>query len=110
MFRWYDCWIKGIDNGVMDEPAVNVYVEGSRRRMGGSHWPPKEIDYRALYLRPRGRLSLEPEPLGLDHAIYDGFFQAPLTVTDKIEMLTWSSEPFTQETADDRHRGGAHLR
>lgn len=21
MFRWYDYWAKGIDNGVMDEPA-----------------------------------------------------------------------------------------
>ena len=30
MFRWYDYWIKGIDNGVMDEPAVSVFVEGSR--------------------------------------------------------------------------------
>jgi hypothetical protein len=30
MFRWYDYWLKGIDNGVMDEPPVSVFVEGSR--------------------------------------------------------------------------------
>lgn len=29
MFRWYDYWIKGIDNGVMDEPAVAVFVCGT---------------------------------------------------------------------------------
>ena len=25
--RWCDYWLKGIDNGIMDEPAVNVYVQ-----------------------------------------------------------------------------------
>ena len=25
--RWCDYWLKGIDNGVMDEPAVNVYMQ-----------------------------------------------------------------------------------
>lgn len=98
MFRWYDYWIKGIDNGVMDEPAVTVHVEGSRRQVRGAQWPPRAIEYRELYLRPRGKLSPEPEPLGPDHAAHDGFFQAPLTVTEKIAMLTWSTEPFTHET------------
>ena len=36
MFRWYDYWIKGIDNGVMDEPAVSVFVEGSREVVTGA--------------------------------------------------------------------------
>ena len=30
MFRWYDYWLKGIDNGIMDEPAVQFSVEGSK--------------------------------------------------------------------------------
>ena len=25
--RWCDYWLKGIDNGIMDEPAINVYVQ-----------------------------------------------------------------------------------
>ena len=24
--RWFDRWLKGIDNGVMDEPPVTVFV------------------------------------------------------------------------------------
>jgi putative CocE/NonD family hydrolase len=32
MFRWYDYWLKGIDTGVMDEPAVSIVVEGTVRR------------------------------------------------------------------------------
>jgi hypothetical protein len=73
MFRWYDYWPKGIDNGVMDEPAVTVFVEGSRQQVTGSHWPPKDVDYRELYLRPRHKLSFEPEAMGVEYAAPDGF-------------------------------------
>ena len=108
MFRWYDYWIKGIDNGVMDEPAVTVFVEGSRKRVAGSRWPPKDVDYRSLYLRPRRNLSFEPEAMGADYAAPDGFYQAPLTVTDKVEILSWSTKPF-EEPIEMIGTGAAHI-
>ncbi|MBX6387832.1 MAG: CocE/NonD family hydrolase [Frankia sp.] len=98
MFRWYDKWIKGIDNGVDEEPAVSVFVEGTRRYVEGSQFPPRPVDYRELYLRPRRKLSFEPETMGPQFAAPDGFFQAPLTVTDKVEILSWSSDVFEQPT------------
>jgi predicted acyl esterase len=108
MFRWYDYWLKGIDNGIMDEPAVKVHVEGSRRWMTSDHWPVTPVEYRPLYLRTRGKLAFEPEPMGLDHGHPEGFYQAPLTVVDKVEKLTWSTEPF--QTATSVHgAGAAHL-
>lgn len=108
MFRWYDYWLKGIDNGVMDEPEVTVFVEGSRERVTGSQWPPKDVEYRALYLRPRRRLSPEPELMGAEYAAPDGFYQAPLTVTDKVEILSWSTEPFEEDT-ELIGTGAAHI-
>ncbi|TXK34221.1 CocE/NonD family hydrolase [Nonomuraea sp. C10] len=108
MFRWYDYWLKGIDNGIMDEPAVSVFVEGSREVVTAAQWPPKEIDYRPLYLRPRHKLSPEPELMGTEHAAPDGFYQAPLTVTDKVEIVSWSTEPF-EEPVELIGTGAAHL-
>jgi predicted acyl esterase len=108
MFRWYDYWIKGIDNGVMDEPAVTVFVEGSRRQVTADQWPPKRVEYGALYLRPRRKLSGEPEPLGAAYAAPDGFYQAPLTVTDKVEILNWSTEPF-EHPVEMIGAGAAHI-
>ena len=108
MFRWYDHWIKGIENGVMDEPAVTVFVEGSRTQVAGGAWPPKDVEYTSLHLRPRGQLSLEPEPMGPEHAAPDGFFQAPLTVTDKVESLSWSTAPLTRPT-EMLGTGAAHI-
>ena len=45
MLRWYDYWLKGIDNGIMDEPPVLYGVIGLPRdkalRWSGQ-WPPAE--------------------------------------------------------------------
>ncbi|MGW9405795.1 CocE/NonD family hydrolase [Arthrobacter sp. NPDC055585] len=108
MFRWYDYWIKGIDNGVMDEPAVSVFVEGSREVVTADSWPPKDVEYKPLYLRTRRKLSDEPELLGTQCAAPDGFYQAPLTVTDKVEILSWSTDAFEQRT-EMIGTGAAHL-
>ncbi len=108
MFRWYDHWLKGVDNGVDDEPAVSVFVEGSRRYVTGEQFPPKDVEHRALYLRPRRALSPQPEPMGAEHAAPDGFYQAPLTVTDTVEILSWSTPPF-EEPTEMIGTGAAHL-
>lgn len=108
MFRWYDHWLKGVDNGVMDEPAVSVFVEGSRERVTAGQWPPKHVQHRPLYLRPRRKLSPEPEAMGAEHAVPDGFHQEPLTVTDEVEIISWSTEPFEQD-AELIGTGAAHL-
>jgi predicted acyl esterase len=108
MFRWYEYWLKGVDNGVMDEPAVRVFVEGSREVVTGEQWPPGDVEYRSLYLRPRGKLSGQPEPMGPEHAAPDGWYQAPLTVTDTVEILSWSSPPFEEDT-ELIGTGAAHL-
>ena len=108
MFRWYDYWLKGIDNGIMEEPVVKVHVEGSRQWMTGSHWPVTPVEYRPLYLRTRGKLAFEPEPMGVAHAHPEGFYQAPLTLTDQVEKLSWSTEPFRVSTSV-HGAGAAHL-
>jgi uncharacterized protein len=108
MFRWYEYWLKGIDNGIMDEPAVQVFVEGSREVVTAGQWPPRDIEHRSLYLRPRGKISATPEPMGPEHAAPDGFYQAPLTVTDTVETLSWATAPFEQDT-ELIGTGAAHL-
>ena len=108
MFRWYEYWLKGIDNGVMDEPPVTVFVEGSRESVTAQQWPPRPVDYRPFHLRPRHQLSAEPEPLGAEFVAPDGFYQAPLTVTDQVQLLTWGTTPFDEDT-EMIGTGAAHL-
>lgn len=96
MFRWYDYWLKGIDNGIMDEPSVQFSVEGSYKWRGEDHWPlPYEVK-KEYYLRPRHKISEKPEPLAKEYAHPDGFYQAPLTVTVTSESLKWTSDKYLE--------------
>ncbi len=65
--RWYDHWLKGVENGVMDGPPVRLFLMGTNRWIGLSDWPPTEVTYRPLYLAggaepDRGRLTLDLPP------------------------------------------------
>jgi putative CocE/NonD family hydrolase len=65
--RWWDYWLKGVDNGIMDEPPVKAYmmasarkgaVSGKNRWMEFADWPPapREVSY---YLHADGSLSTQ---------------------------------------------------
>ena len=63
--RWFDHWLKGDDNGIMDEPAVRYYMMASARKGAASsknrpitaeNWPPKTTT-RKLYLNSNHRLT-----------------------------------------------------
>jgi putative CocE/NonD family hydrolase len=51
IFRWYDYWLKGMDNGVMDGPAVRIFLMGANRWLEAETWPPPGITYQPVYLR-----------------------------------------------------------
>ena len=64
--RWLDYWMKGIANGIMDEPAVRYYVMGdpSDPTAPGNEWresdvwpPPAKTT--AYHLHSKGKLSAE---------------------------------------------------
>ncbi|MHB9150884.1 MAG: CocE/NonD family hydrolase [Thermoleophilia bacterium] len=91
MLRWYDFWLKGIPNGIMDEPPVRYFVEGAGMWKSADRWPLPEITWREVYLRPRQRLSEERECLNATNAPPDGFFQSPLTVSQQVMHAEWTS-------------------
>jgi putative CocE/NonD family hydrolase len=49
--QWYDYWLKGMDNGVMDGPAVRIFLMGANRWLEAETWPPPGITYQPVYLR-----------------------------------------------------------
>jgi putative CocE/NonD family hydrolase len=38
--RWFDYWLKGIDNGIMDEPPIHYYLQGADK---GQEWQSTEV-------------------------------------------------------------------
>lgn len=80
--RWFDYWLKGIDNGVATEPLVRIFVMNSNVWLEGDTYPLPQTKHEKWYIRGGGeantsagdgRLTREPpaadEPA--DEYIYD---------------------------------------
>ena len=86
---WFDYWLKGIDNGVLDGPRVRYYTMGRNEWRSADGWPLPEVQYTNYYLHSSGnansrygdgRLSTEPpgeEPA--DTFVYDPAHPVPST-------------------------------
>jgi len=49
--RWYDHWLKGLDNGALDEPPVRAFLMGANRWLALDSWPPPGVASAPLFLR-----------------------------------------------------------
>ena len=88
--RWYDHFLKGIDNHVEEEAPVEYYTIGENRWHTASAWPPREACHTALYLSSGGnantssgdgRLAFSPQAAcGEDHYRYDPMDPAPFLI------------------------------
>ncbi|MEW6299807.1 MAG: CocE/NonD family hydrolase, partial [Thermodesulfobacteriota bacterium] len=79
--RWFDYFLKGIDNGVLDEAPIRLFVMGENRWRDEYEWPLARTRYTNFYLhsegkanslRGNGRLSLTtPGEEPPDRYLYD---------------------------------------
>ena len=60
ILRWHDYWLKDIDTGVMDEPAVRYWVMGANEWRTGTDWPLPETQWTKFYLNSWERLQSAP--------------------------------------------------
>ena len=66
--RWFDHWLKGIENGIADEPPVNVFVMGANRWRQADDWPIPGTRYTSYYLHSEGKANSLFGDGGLDTA------------------------------------------
>ncbi|MGD0200037.1 MAG: CocE/NonD family hydrolase [Bryobacteraceae bacterium] len=79
--RWFDYWLKGIDNGIAREPLVSMFVMGTNKWLRGETYPLAATRFTKLYLasggqantsRGDGRLTLDvPAGAASDRYVYD---------------------------------------
>jgi putative CocE/NonD family hydrolase len=55
--RWFDHFLKGIDNGVTGEPPVYVFVMGVNRWYAERDWPLPQTQWTKYYLHSRGKAN-----------------------------------------------------
>jgi uncharacterized protein len=55
--RWYDYWLKGIDNGIMKEPKVRLFVMGANVWRDEHSWPIARTRYTNYYFHSAGHAN-----------------------------------------------------
>ncbi len=125
--RWYDHWLKGVDNGIEREPRIHAYMMGENKWHTYDAWPPKEADYVSYYLDSdgaansrtgNGRLTTtKPVKHAADTFAYDPMHPVPSlggqvccfvvvpggsfdqgSVEMRNDVLVYTSAPLTQQT------------
>jgi len=79
--KWFDYWLKGVDNGITQEPPVRIFVMGENKWRNEKEWPLARTIYQNYYLHSNGRANTlngdgvlstqEPANEPTDHFLYD---------------------------------------
>lgn len=79
--RWFDYWLKGIDDGIVDEPPLRLFVMGINQWRDEEEWPLARTDWQHWYLHSDGQANtvrgdgalapLPPSDEQPDHFVYD---------------------------------------
>jgi uncharacterized protein len=118
--RWWDRWLKGIDNGIEKEPSLTVYMrhwyppDPSAREIPGewrteNSWPPAGMNEQTMYLATSHTLAASSPPADADQLKYvptagidAGFWWGELTNDQRPSdaySLVYDSPPLEQDTA-----------
>lgn len=57
LLRWFDRWLRGVDNGVEREAPVRLFVMGVNQWRDEQEWPLARTDWQAWYLHSGGRAN-----------------------------------------------------
>jgi uncharacterized protein len=117
--RWFDHWLKGIDNGVERDPRLVVYEQHSHppgaepQEVPGEwraeSWPPEGLKPLTLYLAPSHELLASPGAAAVDRLAYvpsagaeAGFWWGELLGDQRpadAYSLTYDSAPLGEDLA-----------
>ncbi|MFC1607251.1 CocE/NonD family hydrolase [Candidatus Latescibacterota bacterium] len=59
--RWFDSELKGIDNGIWDEPPVKIFIMGDNVWRYENEWPLARTEYTKYYFESNGKANANSE-------------------------------------------------
>ncbi len=125
--RWFDYWLKGIDNGIGDEPPLRLFIMGINEWRDEHEWPLARTDWQRWHLhsdgdansvRGGGCLSIDtPTDEPVDRFVYDPEFPVQTVggnnccspdivpwgpydqraVEMRSDVLVYTSDPFEED-------------
>ena len=96
LLRWFDYWLKGMDTGIMEEPAVRIFVSGANEWLTADDFPVPGTKWVPFALHENHSLcEIEPWP-DAETASYDDtpsnrgslkYYSAPMVENTEIVGL-----------------------
>ena len=102
MLRWYDYWLKGIDTGIMEEPAMKIWVRGAEAWHYSDEWPLPETQWTNYYLSGSNRITATPPtaeeaPDTFDHKPVLPLCRLSVPLDPLPDYLSYTTEPLDQD-------------
>ena len=111
--RWFDHWLKGVENGIADEPPLRLFIMGANYWRDEHEWPLARTDWQKWYfhsdgsansVRGDGVLSTDPPTEErADRFVYDPEFPVQTiggATCCRADILPWG--PYDQRSAEAR--------
>ena len=92
--RWFDYTVRGIENGMREEPQVKLFVMGVNKWRFAERWPLPETQWKRLYLQPGGGLGAEKCAAGAE----ESFTQPAPYIDPKVYCLRYTTPAFERDT------------
>jgi X-Pro dipeptidyl-peptidase len=99
---WFDQFLKGVDTGILDAPAVQVQDDDGRWHHE-DHWPPTDVTRHVFRLTADGRLDGKGGEGtvsyhdGLGAPLYDVQVPSSVDVAQTPFEVRWRSEPMAED-------------
>jgi uncharacterized protein len=81
--KWFDFWLKGIENGITEEPPVKIFVMGENKWRNEEEWPLQRTVYTPFYFDSNGKANTKngdgklSVKAPINSEIYDSFVYDP---------------------------------
>jgi hypothetical protein len=79
--RWFDYWLKDIQNGIDKDAPVKIFVMGDNKWRDEQHWPLHRTEEKILFITSNGQANTpsgngklgdeKPQSVGIDNYVYD---------------------------------------
>ncbi len=107
MIRWFDFWLKGIDNGIMNEPRIKIFVMGANTWRSEREWPLARTCCTDYYIHSEGNANtpqrngiLSPNPP--ENEPPDNYIYDPRDPVMSLYMPDAQDAPMDQRLLDHR--------
>jgi len=111
--RWFDYWLKGIQNKVDEEPPVKLFIMGDNVWRYENEWPLARARYITFYFHSEGKANslhgdgvlspIPPKEEPEDHFTYDPPNPVPTRGGNHILPMYYPRGPISQLDVEERH-------